>query len=201
MLAFRVNREMTLQILGLEHAYPLFRCVVQNRGHLQRWFNWVGEMRAVDDMEAFILESWDQAKEGREYHFGIWWQERLIGVIGAHSIDPWVKSGEIGYWLVRWAQGYGLMTQAVSAMLKFLFVEQHLNRIEIRCAHTNKRSQAIPKRLGFRLAGLFRQAERVGHQLEDLLVFELLKSEWEGMRPPQAGKWEEGPDDAYHIYY
>lgn len=197
MLAFRVNREVTLQILGLEHAYPLYRCVLQNRRHLQRWFNWAGELRGLEDMEAFILESWDQAKEGVEYHFGIWWRKRLIGVIGAHSIDQWTQGGEIGYWLVRWAEGNGIMTQSTQAVLRFLFVEQSLNRVEIRCAYSNQRSQAIPKRLGFRLAGLFRKAERVAHRLEDLLVYELLKEEWQ-QNLPQSSHKEETPFS--HLY-
>lgn len=179
MLAFRLKNEIILQILGLEHAYPLYRCVLKNRAHLQRWFNWAGQMRRLEDMEAFILESWDQAKEGLEFHFGIWWREQLVGVIGAHSIDTWTKGGEIGYWLVRWAQGNGIMTQAVAKVIDFLFTEQRLNRVEIRCAASNYRSQAVPKRLGFRLAGVLRQAERVENKLQDLLIFEILAAEWE----------------------
>jgi ribosomal-protein-serine acetyltransferase len=181
MLAFRVNRDITLQILGLEHAYPLYHCVMQNRAHLQPWFNWVSELSGLEDMEAFILESWDQAKEGLEFHFGIWWRDRLIGVIGAHSIDAWTRSGEIGYWLEQRAEGKGIMTHVTTTVLRFLFMEQQLNRLEIRCAHSNRRSQAIPRRLGFRLVGFFREAERVADQLEDMLIYELLRREWEAL--------------------
>jgi len=197
MLAFRVNREITLQILGLEHTIPFYRCVVENYEHLRRWFNWVADLRTVDDIKQFILESWNQAKEGTEFHFGVWWRKRLVGMVSVHSIDPWIRAGEIGYWLVKWMEGKGIMTQAVKVIIRFLFVNQQLNRLEIRCAKTNRRSQAIPKRLGFRLAGVFRQAERIKNRWEDLLIYELLKVEWE----ENQRKCGFDANDLYHLYH
>lgn len=195
MLAFRVNQEITLQLLGLEHSYPLFRCVLINRAHLGKWFQWVRKIKRIEDVESFILESWERAKEGIEYQFGIWWQRQLVGVISAHSIDRYTDSGEIGYWMARSAEGRGIMTQATDMLLQFLFMEQHLNRVEIRCADSNQRSQAIPKRLGFRLAGVLRQAERVMDRLEDLYIYECLKEDWMQMNTRGVGK-----DGVYHLY-
>ena len=195
MLAFRVGNEITLQLLGLEHTYPLFRCVMTNRVHLAKWFEWARKLHRLEEVEAFILESWERAKEGIEYQFGIWWQARLVGVISAHSIDRYTYSGEIGYWIAKSAEGNGIVTQAVNMVIQFLFMEQHLNRIEIRCADSNKRSQAIPKRLNFRLAGVLRQAERVGNRLEDLYIYECLKQDW--LKRNQGGV---GRNDLYHLY-
>lgn len=195
MLAFRVNQEITLQLLGLEHTYPLFRCVLTNRAHLGKWFQWARKMQRLDDIESFILESWERAKEGVEYQFGIWWQRRLVGVISAHSIDRYTHSGEIGYWLAKWAEGRGTMTKATNMILQFLFMEQHLNRVEIRCADSNKRSQAIPKRLSFRLAGVLRQAERVMDHLEDLYIYECIKKDWIKMNTRGVDK-----NGVYHLH-
>ena len=89
------------------------------------------------------------------------------------------------------------MTQAVKVIIRFLFVNQQLNRLEIRCAKTNRRSQAIPKRLGFRLAGVFRQAERIKNRWEDLLIYELLKVEWE----ENQRKCGFDANDLYHLYH
>lgn len=182
MLAFRVNQETMLQLLGLEHAHSLLQCLSLNRTHLGKWIRCARKPKTIEDIQSLILESWERAKEGIEFQFGIWWRGRLVGVISAHSIDHDTLSGEIGYWLAKYAEGRGIMTQAVDTVMQFLFFEQHLNRIEIRCADSNKRSQAIPKRLGFRLAGVLRQAERVMDRLEDLYIYECLKSDWLNMR-------------------
>lgn len=178
MLAFRVNQETMLQLLGLEHADSLLHCLSLNRTHLGKWLRCARKVQTLEDIKALILESWERAEEGIEFQFGVWWKGRLVGVISAHSIDHYILSGEIGYWLAKYAEGRGIMTQAVDTLMQFLFIEQHLNRIEIRCADSNKRSQAIPKRLGFRLAGVLRQAERVMDRLEDLYIYECLKSDW-----------------------
>jgi len=195
MLAFRVGNEITLQLLGLEHTYPLFQCLMTNRVHLAKWVEWVRRLQRVEEVESFILESWERAKEGLEYQFGIWWQGRLVGVISVHSIDRYTYSSEVGYWLAKSAEGNGIVTQAVHMVLQFLFIEQHLNRVEIRCAGSNTRSQAVPKRLHFRLAGVLREAERVGGRLEDLYIYECLKRDW--LKRNRGG---EARNDLYHLH-
>jgi len=62
-----------------------------------------------------------------------------------------------------------------------LFRELRLNRIEIQCAARNARSAAIPRRLGFTLEGIRREAELVNGEFRDLLHFSLLRKngiEW-----------------------
>jgi ribosomal-protein-serine acetyltransferase len=58
------------------------------------------------------------------------------------------------------------------------FTRLHLNRIEIRAALENFKSQAIPERLGFKKEGLIRQGEFVNDHFVDLYVYSLLKEEW-----------------------
>ena len=60
-----------------------------------------------------------------------------------------------------------------------LFEEMDLHRVEgSRCAAGNARSNAIPRRLGFKLEGTLRDAELVNGRYHDLLVYAMLKSEW-----------------------
>ena len=72
----------------------------------------------------------------------------------------------------------GLMTQCVAALLRYLFEELKLHRVTIRCATGNKRSCAIPERLGFRQEGVELEAEWVGGRWVDLLNWGILEQEW-----------------------
>lgn len=70
------------------------------------------------------------------------------------------------------------MTKACEAMIRYIFEELCLNRIEIRAALTNLKSRAIPERLGFQMEGKIRQAERINDRFVDHIVYGLLKEDW-----------------------
>jgi ribosomal-protein-serine acetyltransferase len=95
-------------------------------------------------------------------------------------IDAANLSAGIGYWLAESAEGRGLMSAAVAALLRHGFRDLKLNRIEIRAGVRNRRSRAIPERLGFRHEGTLRQAERLPERLVDHAVYAMLAGEWQG---------------------
>lgn len=84
----------------------------------------------------------------------------------------------IGYWLGEKYQGKGIMTKACKALIQYCFEELNLERIEIRVATENIKSQAIPERLGFQKEGCLRNAEVLYDQYIDLYVYGLLKKEF-----------------------
>lgn len=53
-----------------------------------------------------------------------------------------------------------------------------LNRIEIKAAVKNFKSQAIPEKLNFKKEGILRQAEFVNNEFIDLFIYSILKNEW-----------------------
>lgn len=71
------------------------------------------------------------------------------------------------------------MTASCTALIEHAFTTWNLNRIAIRCAAGNVRSQAIPQRLGFTREGVQRQAEWLYDHYVDLIYFALLRSDWE----------------------
>ena len=54
------------------------------------------------------------------------------------------------------------------------FGELGLHRVEIKAAEGNRRSRAIPERLGFEQEGILREAECVDDRYMDLVVYGLL---------------------------
>lgn len=99
-------------------------------------------------------------------------------MIGVHYIDRANRKASIGYWLGEQFQGLGLMTKACKACIDYLFDEQHLHRVEIRCAVENKRSRAIPERLGFTNEGTIRESEWLYDHFVDHVVYGMLSREW-----------------------
>lgn len=94
-------------------------------------------------------------------HFDVAWDDRATS---------------LGYWLAKAAQGKGLVTRGVSALLGLAFDEWKLNRVEIHAAPDNAPSRAVPERLGFTQEGVLRQVERIGDRYEDSVVYSLLAS-------------------------
>lgn len=174
----KAGQGLELRPLNLRDARPLFALVEANRERLRRWLPWPDANRSILDSRAYILRVRAWARQGSAHSFGIWWQERLVGVAGFVWIDPLNRTAAIGYWLAEAAEGRGLMTAAVTALLRHGFRTLKLNRIEIRAGVRNRRSRAIPKRLGFRHEGTLRQAERLVDRYVDHAVYGLLAEEW-----------------------
>jgi ribosomal-protein-serine acetyltransferase len=147
--------------LAAEDAPALHALIVANRERLARWLPWAAE-QTLADTETFVA-----ASEGA-----------IVGVVGFHEVDWVSRNTRIGYWLAAEAQGRGTMTTVVHALIEYAFFEWELHRVEIRAAPGNRRSRAIPERLGFREEGLLRETELVGGQYLDSVVYGALVGEW-----------------------
>jgi ribosomal-protein-serine acetyltransferase len=174
----KAGRGLELRPLNLREAGALFALVEANRGHLRRWLPWPDSNVSVLDSRAYILRMRALRRAGLGQSFGLWWKNGLVGVAGFNWIDRANQSAAIGYWLAQAAEGHGLMTAAVSALLRHGFKNLNLNRIEIRAGVRNRRSRAIPERLGFRHEGTLRQAERLADRYVDHAVYGLVAEEW-----------------------
>ncbi|BDU68134.1 ribosomal-protein-L7/L12-serine acetyltransferase [Geothrix oryzae] len=169
---------LELRPLNLRDAPALFALVDANRDRLRRWLPWPDANQSPADSRTYILRMRTQVRAGVGQSFGLWWKGGLVGVAGFNWIDAANRSAAIGYWLAEAAEGRGLMTAAVAALLRHGFRTLKLNRIEIRAGVWNRRSRAIPKRLGFRHEGTLRQVEHLADRTVDHAVYGLLASEW-----------------------
>jgi ribosomal-protein-serine acetyltransferase len=174
----KAGRGLELRPLRLADARALFAQVDANRARLRRWLPWPDANRSPADSRAYILRMRAQAKAGVGQSYGLWWKDRLVGVAGFNWIDGPNRTAALGYWLAGEAEGHGLMTAAVTTLLRHGFRALGLNRVEIRAGVRNRRSRAIPERLGFRREGTLRQAEWVNDRFVDHAVYGLLATEW-----------------------
>ncbi|MBZ5625817.1 MAG: GNAT family N-acetyltransferase [Acidobacteriia bacterium] len=156
----------------------IFAAVERNREYLRQWLPWVDHTRTTEDVRHFISRVQLQFEDNQGPQVGIWVDGEFSGSIGCHAIDWANRSSSIGYWIDRGRQGQGLITRCCTSLLDYLFNDVALHRVEIRCGTENRRSCAIPERLGFTREGVARQAEWVNDRWVDLVVWGLLEQDW-----------------------
>lgn len=172
-----IDDQLYLRILEPDDAVPLFSLIEANRYYLRRWLPWLDTMVKLDDALNFIEYYAQLASSNNGFQAGIWKQEMLIGIICFYRVDWANRSANIGYWLGEQFQGCGIMTRACSALIEYGFRSMHLHRLEIRCAVENRRSRAIPERLGFSYEGRSRDAEWLYDHFVDHAVYSKLAVE------------------------
>jgi len=158
-------------------AAELTAAIADNREHLATWLPWAETHGFQDSVEFLDLKRLQiEANDG--FEAAIVLDGRIAGGIGFHRVD-WVnRSTSIGYWLAADAQGRGLMTAAVAALLDYAFFEWELHRVIIEVIVGNERSQAIPERLGFRQEAILREAKLIRGGHEDTRLYAMLAPEW-----------------------
>ena len=114
----------------------------------------------------------------RNYTFKILSDGAFCGLVGFVSTDSVNRKTEVGYWLLPPWRGRGIMSRCVAALCLWAFDVRAMNRVQIKCAVGNASSNAIPRRLGFRLEGVERAGEYAGDgRYYDLNVYSLLARE------------------------
>jgi ribosomal-protein-alanine N-acetyltransferase len=78
---------------------------------------------------------------------------RLVGMINYHRRELREKRVDIGWITLPGAQGGGFMTEAGRALLRHLFDNLEVHKVEALIRRENKPSIALARRLGFRLEG------------------------------------------------
>ncbi len=133
------------------HADALADAVAQSLDDLSPFMPWArSENATVDAMTTWLQEAergWDQAVS---FDYALYSGPMLVGGASLMGrIGP--AALEIGYWLRTGSTGRGLMTAAVGALTDAGLALAGVERIEIHTDLANARSQAIPRRLGYRL--------------------------------------------------
>jgi ribosomal-protein-serine acetyltransferase len=176
-----IDENTHLARTSVSHAEALFEAIDRNRAHLSNFLPWVQNMNNIDDLSGYLAKCNTLIEEGAEISYEIIVCNRIVGRIGLHHIDRYNQHASIGYWLTEQAQGRGIIIRACRRLINYAFNTLHLNRIEILAAKGNVKSQAVPQKLGFTKEGVLRQVEKVNDKLHDLIVYAVLKEDWDKM--------------------
>ena len=129
-----------------------------------------------------VLSKWDKENERLDYyHWGMEIKEtsQLIGTCGTISLSERFHSAELGYCMSRAYWGKGYMSEAVSAIIKYLFYNVGLNRIAAYHDPDNVGSGRVMQKCGMVYEGIQRQAHYcVRRGFYDLAGYAILKNDY-----------------------
>ncbi len=175
-----VDAEITLRPGFKTPPETVHALVHRNLEHIGEFLSWAQPDYDLEGVREFQRLKCEQWSETAEQGYSIFFRGGYVGSVGIRGFDSPVSAVSIGYWLSAHAQGNGVMTRSVEALVRMAFERYDMNQVIIRAAPTNRRSRAIPERLGFVEVGTERQmAKNAKGELLDLVNYSLLRSEWE----------------------
>lgn len=184
------TERLILAVPNPDDASRMLRYVTDNREHLARW-----EPLKTD--EYFTREFWFDRLSSEVEETG---SRRSLVLMLLHRTDPSgpfigrvhfsnitygvFQAAHLGYSLDHRATGKGLMTEALTAAIKYVFEEMNLHRVMANYMPANERSGKVLKRLGFSVEGHARDYLRMAGEWQDHTLTALINESW---RPDRQG--------------
>jgi len=168
-----------LRALALDDAPGVYRLYADREANR---FGYSPPMDTLDDARVVIEKTIDLAQKRQTFHFGVADREG-DQVIGHTTLFQWNREqrrAEVGYSIRRDLWGRGLGTEAAGALVAFAFERLDLRRLEADVDPRNEGSRRVLEKLGFVREGLCRERWELQGELQDGVLFGLLRREWRG---------------------
>ena len=126
----------------------------------------------------WVVNDWVLSYDKEDsYHWAIEFEGQAIGSISVVGKDDDVKKAHIGYCIGRNWWRKGIMSEALKAVMDYLFDEVGMNRIEACYDPNNPNSGRVMAKCGMKYEGTHRQSGRNNQGICDEAFYGLLKSD------------------------
>ena len=142
--------QVTLRRWRIEDADALQSAAASSLPELKPWMPWAKNGYTIDDAKSFLTMTAAEWDAGKGYNWALIVDDEVVGSFGL--MDPAV--GDVGmgmgYWIATHVTGRGLATRAAGLLTRTAF---GLGAVLVQIWHhvDNKKSRAIPERLGYKL--------------------------------------------------
>jgi [ribosomal protein S5]-alanine N-acetyltransferase len=106
----------------------------------------------------------------------------VVGTCTLAGLSVQHRRAEVGFALARRAWGHGYIAEALPALVAFAFETLGLHRLEADVDPRNARSIRALERVGFQREGYLRERYFLNDELQDAVLFGLLRPEWSARR-------------------
>ena len=157
----------------------------RSHADVSRFQTW--EPRSLDEVRSFVVGLADLEPDtpGTWFQLAITLRESglLVGDCGLHFPADQAHQAEVGITLAPPHQGKGYATEAMEAVLEYLFNSLGKHRVFASADPQNLRSIALLQRVGMRQEAHFRESLWFKGRWADDLLFAMLDWEWCARRP------------------
>ena len=109
----------------------------------------------------------------------------VIGSLGAHWVSQPNGTMEFGYAIAEPYWGRGLVAEASRALIRYVFTEYAVERLQARVIVGNEASERVLAKLGFAREGVLRSFILRRGRHWDVAMYSLLRGEWEASISPR----------------
>lgn len=149
-----------------------------------RFFSW-GPYERVEQAQEFIASLPGRRERGEALDFVVAHPEAgPIGMTGLSEIARRDRRCIVGTWFGRAWWGSGVNAESKAIVARLAFEDLGMHRLAAYASTENARSQRALEKLGFVREGVLRSWHRHGERYRDVVMYALLRHEWE--RSPLA---------------
>ena len=182
MLTHKGTRELrterlTLRKYLMSDAEAMYKNYLTDE-RVTRFLSWK-PYKSVEEARSFLSTQVDEYANDNVYHWAIELNDEVIGGISAFSISEKNRSCEIGYCIAYDFWNKGIVSEALRAVMDFLFAEVGMHRIMAKHAAENPASGKVMIKCGMTYEGKLREYYlHYDGTRSDSLVYGILKDEF-----------------------
>ena len=161
-----------------DDAKPMFRNWASDP-QVTKYLTW--PTHCTPEITESVLSSWISCYAKEDYYQWMIVLKDIGEPIGSISVvrqNEHVEEAEIGYCLGRQWWHQGIMSEALDAVIQYLFVDVGMNRVAARHDPNNPHSGGVMRKCGMKYEGTNRACDRNNQGICDAAQYAILRSEW-----------------------
>ena len=172
------TERLLLRRFGIEDAEEFYRNVTSD-SKVNKFLTW-SLHKSVEETRELIIDWVERYENPERYCWAIVLKEndQLIGTIAAPTVKNRTETVEVTYCIGSAWWGLGIVTEALSEVIRYLFEEILVNRIEAGYDIKNPASGRVLEKVGMQKEGILRKAGRNNQGLFDLVFCAILRSDF-----------------------
>ena len=171
------TKRLLLRKFVIEDADAMFRNWASDK-EVTKFLTWPAYTSL--DTAIHILNEWTASYEKPDFYQWAIVPKNLnepIGSISVVSINEKTQMAEIGYCIGRPWWNRGITSEALSAVINFMFDQVGANRVQAKHDVNNPHSGLVMKKCGMKYEGTLRSAAVNNQGVCDVSIYALLKSD------------------------